>query len=133
MEYFEPKTIGDALSVLAKHGAHAKVIAGGTDVMVDVKFKEEPEALVNIKKLTGLNGIFIDPGEAQVTVLAHYTRLDEEQENAHFLIAQAFNRHLSLPVSSRWSCPRQRQSTILDICVFRRGSITWRFANGMKG
>jgi len=26
MEYFEPKSIGDALSVLAKHGAAAKVI-----------------------------------------------------------------------------------------------------------
>ena len=42
MEYFEPKSISEALSVLAKHGAEAKVIAGGTDVMVDIKFKEEP-------------------------------------------------------------------------------------------
>src|SRR6187200_1014834 len=57
MEYFEPKTVGDALSVLAKHGAEAKVIAGGTDVMVDIKFKEEPGGLVNIKKIPGLSGI----------------------------------------------------------------------------
>ena len=57
MEYFEPKSIGDALSVLSKHGAAAKVIAGGTDVMVDIKFKEEPGALVNIKKIPSLSGI----------------------------------------------------------------------------
>ena len=57
MEYFEPKTVGEALSVLAKHGAEAKVIAGGTDVMVDIKFKEEPGGLVNIKKIPGLSGI----------------------------------------------------------------------------
>jgi aerobic carbon-monoxide dehydrogenase medium subunit len=57
MEYFEPKTVGDALSLLAKHGAEAKVIAGGTDVMVDIKFKEEPGSLVNIKKIPGLSGI----------------------------------------------------------------------------
>jgi aerobic carbon-monoxide dehydrogenase medium subunit len=57
MEYFEPKTIGDALSLLAKHGAEAKVIAGGTDVMVDIKFKEEPGSLVNIKNIPGLTGI----------------------------------------------------------------------------
>ena len=57
MEYFEPKTISEALSVLAKHGAEAKVIAGGTDVMVDIKFKEEPGGLVNIKKIPGLSGI----------------------------------------------------------------------------
>ena len=57
MEYFEPKSIGDALSLLSKHGAEAKVIAGGTDVMVDIKFKEEPGCLVNIKKIPSLAGI----------------------------------------------------------------------------
>src|SRR4029078_8472658 len=31
--------------------------AGGTDVMVDIKFKEEPGGLVNIKKIPGLSGI----------------------------------------------------------------------------
>ena len=30
MEYFEPGTVSEALSVLAKHGVEAKVIAGGT-------------------------------------------------------------------------------------------------------
>ena len=39
MEYFEPKTVSEALSVLAKHGEEAKVIAGGTDVMVDIKYQ----------------------------------------------------------------------------------------------
>ena len=57
MNYFEPKSIGEALSVLAQHGAEAKIIAGGTDVMVDIKYKEEPGCLVNIKKIPGLNSI----------------------------------------------------------------------------
>jgi carbon-monoxide dehydrogenase medium subunit len=57
MNYFEPKTVSETLSVLARHGGEAKVIAGGTDVMVDIKFKEEPGGLVNIKKLPGLTGI----------------------------------------------------------------------------
>jgi aerobic carbon-monoxide dehydrogenase medium subunit len=57
MEYFEPKTVSEALSVLGRHGAEAKVIAGGTDVMVDIKFKEEPGGLINIKKIPGLSGI----------------------------------------------------------------------------
>ena len=63
MEYFEPKSIGDALSLLSKHGAEAKVIAGGTDVMVDIKFKEEPGCLVNIKKIPSLAGISESGGE----------------------------------------------------------------------
>jgi carbon-monoxide dehydrogenase medium subunit len=57
MEYYEPKTVSEALSLLAKFGDQAKVIAGGTDVMVDIKYKEEPGCLVNIKKIPGLDRI----------------------------------------------------------------------------
>ncbi|MGH7871921.1 MAG: FAD binding domain-containing protein [Candidatus Binatia bacterium] len=69
MDYFEPKTVGEALSVLAQHGAEAKVIAGGTDVMVDIKFKEEPGSLVNIKKLPGLSGIKENGGSLRIGAL----------------------------------------------------------------
>ena len=69
MEYFEPKSIGDALSLLAKHGAEAKVIAGGTDVMVDIKFKEEPGCLVNIKKIPSLSGIHENGGSLRIGAL----------------------------------------------------------------
>jgi carbon-monoxide dehydrogenase medium subunit len=55
--------------VLAKHGAEAKVIAGGTDVMVDIKFKEEPGSLVNIKKLPGLSGIKENGGSLRIGAL----------------------------------------------------------------
>ena len=34
-EYFRPKTIKEALSMLSEYGRHGKVIAGGTDVMVE--------------------------------------------------------------------------------------------------
>lgn len=57
MDYFEPKTIDEALSVLDRYGDRAEVIAGGTDVMVDIKYKEEPECLVNIKRIPDLNAI----------------------------------------------------------------------------
>jgi carbon-monoxide dehydrogenase medium subunit len=69
MEYFEPESIGDALSLLSKHGAAAKVIAGGTDVMVDIKFKEEPGCLVNIKKIPGLTGITESGGSLRIGAL----------------------------------------------------------------
>jgi CO/xanthine dehydrogenase FAD-binding subunit len=49
MDYFEPQTVSEALSLLAKYGEEARVIAGGTDVLVDMKYKEEPECLINIK------------------------------------------------------------------------------------
>lgn len=57
MDYFEPKTLSEALALLAKYGEQAKVIAGGTDVLVDMKYKEEPEYLINIKRIPGLDSI----------------------------------------------------------------------------
>jgi carbon-monoxide dehydrogenase medium subunit len=66
MDYFEPKTINDALALLARYGERAKVIAGGTDVMVDIKYKEEPECLINIKRIPGLTGIQENGGNLRI-------------------------------------------------------------------
>jgi aerobic carbon-monoxide dehydrogenase medium subunit len=66
MDYYEPKTVSEALSLLAKFGDEAKVIAGGTDVMVDIKYKEEPGCLVNIKKIPGLDKIQENGGSLRV-------------------------------------------------------------------
>src|ERR1041384_4085990 len=57
MDYFEPKSVSEAVALLAKYGDQAKVIAGGTDVLVDMKYKEEPDCLINIKKIPGLREI----------------------------------------------------------------------------
>ena len=70
MDYFEPKTVDEALSLLAKYGEQAKVIAGGTDVMVDIKYKEEPGCLVNIKKIPGLGAGHFSFGNELDTVVS---------------------------------------------------------------
>ena len=69
MDYFEPKTVSEAVSLLAKYGAEAKVIAGGTDMLVDMKYKEEPGCLVNIKKIPGLGAIQENGGNLSIGAL----------------------------------------------------------------
>jgi carbon-monoxide dehydrogenase medium subunit len=66
MDYFEPKTLSEVLALLAKYGEQAKVIAGGTDVMVDMKYKEEPDCLVNIKRIPGMNSIQENSGSLRI-------------------------------------------------------------------
>jgi aerobic carbon-monoxide dehydrogenase medium subunit len=66
MDYFEPKSVHEALSLLAKYGQQAKIIAGGTDVMVDMKYKEEPGCLVNIKRIPGLDSIQENNGNLSI-------------------------------------------------------------------
>ena len=62
--------------MLSKHGAEAKVIAGGTDVMVDIKYKEEPGCLINIKKIPGLTGIHENGGSLRIGPLATIRELE---------------------------------------------------------
>jgi aerobic carbon-monoxide dehydrogenase medium subunit len=76
MEYFEPKSLDEALSLLGKHGGEAKLIAGGTDVMVDIKYKEEPGCLINIKKIPGLTAIHENGGSLRIGPLATIRELE---------------------------------------------------------
>ncbi|TEB15000.1 Carbon monoxide dehydrogenase medium chain [Pelotomaculum sp. FP] len=57
-DYYAPDSIGEACQLLAQFGAKAKLISGGTDVLV--KMKNEllaPEVLVSIKNLEELKKI----------------------------------------------------------------------------
>ena len=79
MDYFEPKTVSEAVSLLAKYGDEAKVIAGGTDMLVDMKFKEEPGCLINIKKIPGLSAIQENGGSLRIGAL---TTIRDVETNA---------------------------------------------------
>lgn len=60
-DYFEPKSIGEAVSVLSKYDGSAKALAGGTDLIVMMQNKKiRPKCLVNIKHIPNLNYIRYD-------------------------------------------------------------------------
>ena len=62
-DYLEPKTIEEAVRYLAKHGEKAKVIAGGTDLLVKMKMGEvNPEVLINISRVPALRYLIEDKG-----------------------------------------------------------------------
>lgn len=59
-EYFEPTSIEEALSLLSQYGGDAKLIAGGTDLIVQIKQeKMEPKYLISLKSIPGLDGISV--------------------------------------------------------------------------
>ena len=62
-EYLEPKTIEEAARYLAKHGERARVIAGGTDLLVKMKMGEvHPEVLINISRIPALRYLIEEKG-----------------------------------------------------------------------
>lgn len=60
-EYLEPQTVSEACSLLAEHQGKAKIIAGGTDLLVMMKQRVlTPRYLVNIKGIKELDFIEYD-------------------------------------------------------------------------
>jgi len=60
-EYFEPKTLDEAIKLLQRGNGTASVIAGGTDLLVQIKeHVRKPDQVVNIKRLPGMDDLAYD-------------------------------------------------------------------------
>ncbi|MFQ6014253.1 MAG: FAD binding domain-containing protein [Anaerolineae bacterium] len=61
-DYCAPTTIEEAIAALVEYDGQAKVLAGGTDLLVQMKHgQKSPRCLVNIKRIPGLRDISYDP------------------------------------------------------------------------
>ena len=58
-EYIRARTLGEAVSVLAKHGSEARVLAGGTDLLIELRraSAKTPAVVLDISYLDELKGI----------------------------------------------------------------------------
>ena len=64
-EYLVPQSLTEALDMLAKYRGKARVIAGGTDVIPQMRHRDfEVEALVDITRLPGMDAIEQEGNEA---------------------------------------------------------------------
>lgn len=62
-DYLEPKSIEEALGMLKEHGEEARILAGGTDLLLQIKQEKLlPRYLINISKIKELNHIREDGG-----------------------------------------------------------------------
>ena len=63
-EYVAPKTVKEALSLLATYKEKATILAGGTDVVIRLRDEIiDPEFIIDIKHIEELNGIKFDKNE----------------------------------------------------------------------
>lgn len=79
MDYQRPVTVREALAALAGANGSGTVIAGGTDLLVDIKFRgAEPAHLVNINGLAELRYVRETPTGLSIGALTSVQRLAEE-------------------------------------------------------
>ena len=68
-EYFEPQDINEVVSILQNEAA-ARILAGGTDLLVNMKHRVEcPPVVVNLKRVADLDYIRTDNGDFRIGAL----------------------------------------------------------------
>ena len=68
-EYHEPRTLDEAVALLG--APHTQILAGGTDLLVELKEQlRRAERVVNIKKVAGLAGLSHDASGLHIGALA---------------------------------------------------------------
>ena len=69
--YVLAKDVGHAVALLGEHGAKAKILAGGTDLLVELKHAvHHPEILIDISRLRELKAIVVADDGLHIGALA---------------------------------------------------------------
>src|SRR5450759_2512522 len=72
--YVSAKDLGHAIALLGEHGARAKILAGGTDLLVELKHAvHNPEVIVDISRLRELKDIAIADDGLHIGALATHS------------------------------------------------------------
>jgi CO/xanthine dehydrogenase FAD-binding subunit len=75
-DFYAAKDSSDAVALLAQHGPSVKVIAGGTDLLADLKFSSHsPQAVVDISRADDLRGIAMTDQGLRIGSLVTHTEI----------------------------------------------------------
>jgi aerobic carbon-monoxide dehydrogenase medium subunit len=92
-DYLEPESIEEALTILSQYQSKSKIIAGGTDLMLQMRNKAlRPEYVVDITRIPGLDYIaFEDPRGLRLGALTTIRSLETsvELQRKYPVISQA--------------------------------------------
>jgi carbon-monoxide dehydrogenase medium subunit len=88
-EFLSPTSIEEAIEMLARWGGEARLIAGGTDLMLDLgKNKLRPRCLVNISAIRGLDQVQVLDNTVEIGAAVTFSTLKDHpylSQYAHVL------------------------------------------------
>jgi carbon-monoxide dehydrogenase medium subunit len=75
--YFAPRTVDEALELLATHGQEGKILAGGQSLVPAMNFRlARPASLIDINRVDALDYVREDGGELRIGALARHARFE---------------------------------------------------------
>jgi carbon-monoxide dehydrogenase medium subunit len=103
-EYVEPASLEEAISILGS-SENARVLAGGTDLILGMREKKiEPRAIVNIKRIPGLDRMQIDElGSVRIGALVTMDAIERSEfvQTAFPILAHAAHTLGSFQIRNR--------------------------------
>jgi carbon-monoxide dehydrogenase medium subunit len=99
-EYERASTVAEALTLLARHGPEARVVAGGHSLIPMMKLRlAQPEALIDINDLTDLAQIAVEDGALRIGALVrHAGLLASAVAGEHYRIFHDAERVIADPI-----------------------------------
>ncbi len=80
IDYQAPTSLSDAVSIMAQHGDRARALAGGTDILVQLRGgRREIDVLVDTKKIPELNGLNLNDSGLQLGAAVPCYRIYQDQ------------------------------------------------------
>ncbi len=104
-EYFAPKTVEKALSLLSRYREEAKIIAGGQSMLVIMKQGLlTPEYLIDIKGIAALDYIKYDEGKGlRIGALTIHRAVEKSPlVQKHFGVLSEMERNLATIQTRNW-------------------------------
>ena len=133
-EYRSPRTVAEAVKILAGEGPGAMLVAGGTDLLPNMKRRHQsPKALVSLRavdELRKLNGSY-GAGLTLAEVVAHPgTPAALRQAAAQVATAQIRNMgtlggNLCLDTRCTYYNQTEEWRKAIDYCLKKDGSVCW--------
>lgn len=79
--YCRPESVAEAVALLAEHGTGARVLAGGTDLVIALRTEEiRPTAVIDLKRIPELSpGIRRDDGHLWISATAVMTDIEHDE------------------------------------------------------
>jgi carbon-monoxide dehydrogenase medium subunit len=75
-EYFSPRTVDEALELLARHGEDAKILAGGQSLLPMMKLRiASPRYLIDVNRVDGLNGLRREGDRLMIGALCRHAEI----------------------------------------------------------
>ena len=103
-EYFEPRTVDEAIGLLSRYGQKARILAGGIDLIPKMQKGDiETECVVNLQKIPTL--AYIEPHEREGVTFGAMTRLHSMEvsrivQNEYPILYEAVHQITSVQTKS---------------------------------